>query len=74
MTDTAAKRASALNVGSPWRPVLGTYLDGTVTDQDRAATAYLYRGIDYAGDGDDEAGVPATATDWLVMARRRHGR
>lgn len=71
MTDTAAKRASAIDVGSPWRGPIGIYLDGTITDQDRAVAAYQYRGIDFAGDGDDEA---ATVTDWLVTARRRGSR
>lgn len=75
MTDTAAKRASALNVGLPWRPPLGIYLDGSITDQDRASAAYLYRGIDFAGDGDDEGGAPpAAATDWLIIARYRGSR
>lgn len=74
MTDTAAKRASAISVGSPWRGSLGIYLDASITDQDRAAVAYLYRGIDYAGDGDDEAAPAATVTDWLIHARRRGGR
>lgn len=69
MTDTAAKRASVIGISLPWRGPLGVYLDATVSDQDRAATAYLYRGIDYAGDGDDEA-----ANDWLIMARRRGSR
>lgn len=70
MTDTAAKRASAMAVSSPWRAPLGVELDNDVADNDRAVTAYLYSGIDYDGGG----GSPSSAVDWLIMARRRSAR
>ncbi len=42
--DTAAKRASAINVASPWRMVLPPP-DGTISAGDRQAVALLYSGI-----------------------------
>lgn len=42
--NTAAKRASAINVGSPWRGVLA-YPDGTVDQGDRQAAAFMYSGV-----------------------------
>ena len=44
MTDTAAKRFSALNVSSPWRG-LSYFPTGTVDEAERLAVAYLYSGI-----------------------------
>lgn len=42
--DTALKRASALNVGSPWRGIL-PLPDGTVAAADRQVVALHYSGI-----------------------------
>lgn len=39
--DSALKRASALNIGCPWRGVL-PIPDGTVDEEDRPVLAYLY--------------------------------
>lgn len=64
--DTAAKRSSAALVGLPFRFIQPT-LDGTVTDSDRAAVAYLYSGFDYASDD-------PSPYDWIVTQRRRRGR
>jgi len=44
MTDTAAKRFSALNVSSPWRG-LSYFPTGTVDVAERLAVAYFYSGI-----------------------------
>jgi hypothetical protein len=42
--DTAAKRLSGINVGSPWRPTL-PFPDGTIAQGDRQTLALLYSGI-----------------------------
>lgn len=42
--DTAAKRSSAINVGSPWRSRL-PLPDGTIGQNDRQAVAFMYGGI-----------------------------
>ena len=42
--DTAAKRSSAINVGSPWRSRL-PFPDGTIDQGDRQAVAFVYSGI-----------------------------
>lgn len=65
--DTAARRSSAALIGLPFRSIQPT-LDGTVTDSDRAAVAYLYSGFDYAADD----GSPVA--EWIVTHRRRRGR
>jgi hypothetical protein len=46
--DTAAKRASALNAGCPWRGVLPVPA-GAVTDGDRQHVAHHYGGIIASG-------------------------
>jgi hypothetical protein len=47
MTDTAAKRLSALHITQPWRGV-AAFPDGSITNQDRAALSELYIGIGFA--------------------------
>lgn len=42
--DTAAKRLSALHLGSPWRLTL-PLPDGTIGQADRQTLTYLYGGI-----------------------------
>jgi hypothetical protein len=42
--DTAAKRASAINPGSPWRAHV-PFPDGAIGQGDRQATAFWYSGI-----------------------------
>jgi len=42
--DTAAKRASAVNVGSPWRGIL-PFPDGVIDQGDRQTVAFMYSGI-----------------------------
>ena len=42
--DTAAKRGSAINPGSPWRSHL-PFPDGTIGQGDRQAVAFWYSGI-----------------------------
>lgn len=42
--DTAAKRGSAINPGSPWRSHL-PFPDGTIGQGDRQAVAFWYTGI-----------------------------
>lgn len=42
--DTAAKRSSAINVGSPWRARL-PFPDGTISGADRQVVVFLYSGI-----------------------------
>jgi hypothetical protein len=56
--DTALKRASAMNVASPWRGVL-PLPDGTVAQEDRQVLALLYSGT--------AATAPATATGRLQI-------
>lgn len=43
--DEPNKRASAINVGSPWRGIL-PFPDGSVDDEDRPVTAFMYSGVD----------------------------
>lgn len=65
MTDTALKRASAINVASPWRGAL-PLPDGAVGQGDRQTAAFMYSGIsagEAAAGGDD---LPA-----LAYLRRR---
>lgn len=63
--DTALKRASALNVSSPWRGIL-PMPDGSVDQVDRQVVPFMYAGI-------TAAGAPAVALndDWIIRARRR---
>lgn len=42
--DTAAKRKSAIHVGSPWRGCL-PFPDGTIAVGDRATTVFMYSGL-----------------------------
>jgi hypothetical protein len=42
--DTAAKRASAINPGSPWRAHV-PFPDGAIGQGDRQAVAFWYSGI-----------------------------
>lgn len=42
--DTANKRASAINVSSPWRSSL-PFPDGVIAQLDRQHTAFMYAGI-----------------------------
>lgn len=42
--DTATKRATAVNVGSPWRSIL-PFPDGTIDAGDRAGAAFFYSGL-----------------------------
>lgn len=42
--DSASKRSSAVNVGSPWRARL-PFPDGTIDQGDRQAVAFMYSGI-----------------------------
>lgn len=42
--DTADKRSSAVNIGSPWRGLL-PFPSGSIDQQDRQHIAYMYRGI-----------------------------
>jgi hypothetical protein len=67
MTDTVQKRASVALVGLPFRPPL-IVPDDDLGDSDRGQIAFLYYGIDYAGDGD---GVAAGVSDWVIRSRRR---
>ena len=39
--DTAAKRASAVNISSPWRGIL-PFPDGVVNEGDRTIVAFMY--------------------------------
>jgi hypothetical protein len=68
VTDTAEKRASAMWVGLPFRHNY-PLLDGTLDDSDRAQTAFLYRGFDYAGDG--SGGPSGTVAEFIIRSRRR---
>lgn len=45
--DTAKRRSSAINVGSPWRGLLPTP-DGVIDQADRQSLAFLYSGISAA--------------------------
>ena len=64
--NTASKRSSAINVGSPWRSRL-PFPDGSVDQPDRQAVPFMYAGI--AADG----GAPPAAevSEWIIRARRR---
>ncbi len=42
--DTAAKRASAVNISSPWRGIL-PFPDGVIGQGDRQTVAFMYSGI-----------------------------
>lgn len=46
--DTRDKRASAINVASPWRGLLPVP-DGSLNQADRQHVAFLYRGIAAGG-------------------------
>lgn len=48
--DTALKRGSAINVGSPWRAFL-PLPDGTIAAADRQVIPFVYSGILAAGGG-----------------------
>jgi hypothetical protein len=48
--DTAAKRISGANIGSPWRG-LGYFPTGTVDGPERLAFAFMYSGITASAPG-----------------------
>lgn len=60
--DTAAKRSSAINVGSPWRGLLPPP-DGTVGQPDRQHVAFMYAGIE----AEDPAPVVPTKSRMLLV-------
>lgn len=76
--DSASKRSSAINVGSPWRGLL-PIPDGAIGEGDRAQAAYLYAGlvsaeptpgapapsvISRGGSGGGGPSRPATPYEW----------
>lgn len=65
--DSRDKRSSAINISSPWRGMLPTPDGAALNQGDRQQVALMYRGIAAAA----PEVVTATATDWLVRARRR---
>lgn len=64
--DTALKRASAINVSSPWRGIL-PLPDGSVDAEDRQVVPFHYSGIL----ADDSGPVVAAVDEWIIRARRR---
>ena len=67
MTDTANKRASALNLSQPWRGML-PLPDATADAGDRAQSAFMYRGLFDGGTPPEPSPVN---NEWIIRARRR---
>lgn len=54
--DTALKRASAVNVGCPWRGIL-PFPDGSVDQPDRQVVPVLYSGIEAVEPSEETANI-----------------
>jgi hypothetical protein len=68
--DTRDKRASAINVGLPWRILPNP--DGLALDQgDRQQVAYIYRGIDA---GQTVSGIPRLMAGMIFAPGLKIGR
>lgn len=67
--DTANKRSSAVNVGSPWRGLL-PFPDGTIGQADRQHAALHYAGILAAGAPPAPAPAPVAAAGGIPLRER----
>jgi hypothetical protein len=68
--DTANRRYSAVNVGSPWRGIL-PFPDGDVGYNDRKHVAFLYSGADQPGEfGDNDYTIVGIAYSPYVLTGR----
>lgn len=63
--DTALKRASVINVSSPWRGIL-PLPDGVMGQGDRQVVALMYSGISAAVAEEAEGN-----NDWIFIPQRR---
>jgi hypothetical protein len=70
--DTANRRYSAVNVGSPWRGIL-PFPDGDVGYNDRKHVAFLYSGADQPGEfGDNDYTIVGRAFSPYVLVGRAY--
>jgi hypothetical protein len=68
--DTANRRYSAVNVGSPWRGIL-PFPDGDVGYNDRKHVAFLYSGADQPGEfGENDYTIYGIAYSPYVLTGR----
>jgi hypothetical protein len=65
--DTALKRASVINLSSPWRGIL-PLPDGVMDQADRQVVALMYSGISSAVAEESEGGG-----EWIHIPAKRRG-